>query len=55
MFNFDFNKTFWIFEPKKYELKNNVITLTTEPNTDFWQRTYYGFRNDNAPALLIKT
>ena len=25
------------------------------PGTDFWQRTYYGFQNDNAPALLMKT
>lgn len=24
-------------------------------STDFWQRTYYGFQNDNAPALLMKT
>lgn len=55
MFSFDLKKTFWIFEPKQHELKNHVITITTEPNTDFWQRTYYGFRNDNAPALLIKT
>ncbi|WP_160687838.1 DUF1349 domain-containing protein [Clostridium sp. C2-6-12] len=55
MFIFDFKKTFWIFKPQKYELKADVITITTEPNTDLWQRTYYGFRNDNAPALLIKT
>lgn len=55
MFNFDLRKTFWVFEPKKYELKEDIITITTDPNTDFWQRTYYGFRNDNAPALLIKT
>ena len=55
MFSFDLKKTFWIFEPKQHELKNDVITITTEPNTDFGQRTYYGFRNDNAPALLIKT
>jgi regulation of enolase protein 1 (concanavalin A-like superfamily) len=55
MFNFDLRKTFWVFEPQKYELKEDIITITTDPNTDFWQRTYYGFRNDNAPALLIKT
>ncbi|MCB8948910.1 MAG: DUF1349 domain-containing protein, partial [Ardenticatenaceae bacterium] len=23
--------------------------------TDFWQRSYYGFRNDNAPALLLES
>lgn len=55
MFSFDFKETFWIFEPKEHEIKNDIVTITTEPNTDFWQRTYYGFRNDNAPALLIKT
>lgn len=55
MFNFNLEKAFWIFEPKQHELKNDVITITTDPSTDFWQRTYYGFRNDNAPALLIKT
>jgi regulation of enolase protein 1 (concanavalin A-like superfamily) len=55
MFSFDRKKTFWIFGPNEYEFNDDIITITTEPNTDFWQRTYYGFRNDNAPALLIKT
>lgn len=56
MFNFDFNKTFWIHgEPKQYKVDNDIITITTDPNTDLWQRTYYGFRNDNAPALLLET
>jgi len=32
-----------------------MITITTDPETDYWQRTYYGFRNDNAPTLLMKT
>lgn len=55
MFDFDINKTFWIFESKIHELKQKEIIITTDPGTDFWQRTYYGFRNDNAPALLMKT
>lgn len=55
MFKFDFEKTFWIYEPQKYQIKDNKIEIITEPNTDFWQRTYYGFRNDNSPALLMKT
>ena len=52
-----FNKEnlFWIFEPKKYTMSDKKITIKTEPKTDFWQRTYYGFRNDNAPSLLINT
>ncbi len=45
---------FWIHEPKEYTI-GEKITIKTEPVTDFWQRTYYGFRNDNAPALLMKT
>ena len=28
--------------------------MTTEPGTDLWQRTYYHFRNDNAPALQLE-
>lgn len=46
---------FWIREPKQYEITEDCITITTEPNTDLWQRTYYGFQNDNAPALQMKT
>ena len=45
---------FWIHEPKEYDIGEKIV-IKTEPVTDFWQRTYYGFRNDNAPALLVKT
>jgi Uncharacterized conserved protein len=55
MFNYELSNCFWINEPKNYETNKDKIIITTDPNTDFWQRTYYGFRNDNAPALLIKT
>lgn len=49
------NNTFWIHEPTLYHFEEGKLSIITEPETDFWQRTYYGFRNDNAPALLIKT
>ena len=55
MFSFDKDKAFWIFKPKQYEISEDSIKIITEPNTDFWQRTYYGFKNDNAPSLLFKT
>lgn len=42
----------WINEPKNHVITENKIIINTEPNTDFWQRTFYGFRNDSAPALL---
>jgi regulation of enolase protein 1 (concanavalin A-like superfamily) len=30
-----------------------AVRITASPGTDLWQRTYYGFRTDNAPALLV--
>ena len=52
---FNVNQATWIFEPKEYSISDESIVIKTEPKTDFWQRTYYGFQNDNAPALLINT
>lgn len=46
---------FWIREPKEYSIEDNKITIITEKCTDLWQRTYYGFQNDNAPVLQMKT
>ncbi|MCA9733091.1 MAG: DUF1349 domain-containing protein [Deferribacteres bacterium] len=48
-----FRKAKWINPPKDFTIAEQFIKITTDPNTDFWQRTYYGFRNDNAPALLV--
>ena len=45
----------WTREPKVCTVEENQITITTEPGTDLWQRTYYGFQNDNAPVLQIST
>ena len=52
---FDMKKLQWIREPQQYVIKENQITIKTEPFTDLWQRTYYGFQNDNAPVLQIST
>ena len=52
---FDINKLEWIRKPKKYNISENKITIVTDPKTDLWQRTYYGFQNDNAPVLQIKS
>ncbi len=43
----------WINRPSNFEISEDAIKITTDPQTDFWQRSYYGFRNDNAPALLF--
>jgi len=51
----DFSKGKWIHKPNTYEVTSDLISITTEPATDLWQRSYYGFRNDNAPALQIES
>ncbi len=43
----------WLREPTTAVLDHDGVRLRTSPGTDFWQRSYYGFRNDNAPALLL--
>ena len=49
------NEMKWIREPKKYRISDDRIEIVTEPHTDLWQRTYYHFRNDNAPVLQMET
>jgi len=44
----------WINQPKEFSIENDRLTIITEPGTDLWQRTYYGFRNDNAPLFIIE-
>lgn len=46
---------FWLNQPRQSSISADEIRIITEPHTDYWQRTYYGFQNDNAHALLIKT
>ncbi len=45
----------WIRAPKQYEITEDRVEIITEPHTDLWQRTYYHFRNDNAPVLQLET
>lgn len=50
MKEFDF---YWVRKPSNFRISKESIEITTKPQTDFWQRTYYHFRNDSAPALLM--
>ena len=52
---FDTSKLVWTHQPKHFTIGPDTVTITTEPHTDLWQRTYYGFRNDNAPVLQMET
>ena len=52
---FDTAKLQWIREPSQSKIDADRIEITTQPHTDLWQRTYYHFRNDNAPVLQMET
>ena len=51
----DTKKLEWTRAPKQYTISENKVEIITQPFTDLWQRTYYHFRNDNAPVLQLKT
>lgn len=41
----------WFNEPAQYQLGHG-LELTTKPESDFWQRTHYGFQRDDGHCLL---
>lgn len=51
----DLTKFQWTREPKSCNIGQDRIEIVTNPHTDLWQRTYYHFRNDNAPVLQMET
>lgn len=53
--NIDFSSAKWINPPGQSEITHQSVKMTTNPGSDFWQRSYYGFRNDNAHALLLES
>ena len=52
---FNISELTWTRQPKRCSVRPGRIEITTEPHTDLWQRTYYHFRNDNAPVLQMET
>lgn len=46
---------FWIREPKNAVIEDDRVEIITDAGTDLWQRTYYGFQNDNAPVLQVRS
>jgi len=49
------SKLAWLNPPKVWKLINNALYVEPDAVTDFWQRTFYGFRNDNAHFLYYET
>ena len=52
---FDIHDFQWTREPADFCLTDDGVQIVTRPHTDLWQRTYYHFRNDNAPVLQMET
>ena len=53
--HFDVHDLQWTRLPADFSISEDKIEILTAPHTDLWQRTYYHFRNDNAPVLQMKT
>ena len=45
----------WTRMPKAFTAEEDRVQIVTNPHTDLWQRTYYHFRNDNAPVFQMET
>ena len=45
----------WTREPGDFSVSEGRVEVVTKPHTDLWQRTYYHFRNDNAPVFQMET
>ena len=45
----------WTREPAGFSVSEEKVEIITKPHTDLWQRTYYHFRNDNAPVFQMET
>ena len=52
---FDIRKLQWTREPASFKVDDDRVEIVTLPHSDLWQRTYYHFRNDNAPVLQMET
>ena len=55
MFEFNPEKAIWFCEPKNHVVKRDRIEIITDPDSDFWQNTYYGFCHDNAHVIYMPT
>ncbi len=51
----DFTNASWLNQPRASRVTAQWVAITTEPRTDLWQRSYYGFKSDNAHCLLVES
>jgi regulation of enolase protein 1 (concanavalin A-like superfamily) len=44
----------WLNPPPTWSVKSGRLVVRPNSKTDFWQRTHYGFREDNGHFLYLK-
>jgi len=47
-------KFIWINKARNFALTDGILSIETEPGTDLWQRTFYGFSIFNAPSCITE-
>lgn len=54
MQNQSFEAASWLNRPGTSSVAADRLTVVTDPNTDFWRDTYYGYARDTGHALLVE-
>jgi uncharacterized protein len=49
----ELSKFHWINKPEQFSIEDTKVKMVTSPETDHWQRTYYGFQHDTSHALVL--
>lgn len=44
----------WFNEPKEWSIKNNQLSMQVTPQSDYWNKTYYGFTVNDGPFLYTE-
>jgi uncharacterized protein len=49
-----FKQSEWLNEPSTWSLDGETLNVTTDPNTDFWRKTHYGFTRDSGHCFGVR-
>jgi regulation of enolase protein 1 (concanavalin A-like superfamily) len=44
----------WFCPPRHWTIQNTGLEISPDAETDYWQRTHYGFQNDNGHFLYVE-
>jgi regulation of enolase protein 1 (concanavalin A-like superfamily) len=50
-----FERCEWLNEPAKWNLDEARLRVATDPQTDFWRKTHYGFIHDSGHSFGMHT